>query len=265
VQFLATGDGGVATSTHCDQWTPTLIPEFDSLAFVAGGPQPTEDPTEVNGPDGRPRADTLFLLSMEGPAAATSLTTAFAAQLFDAGQLVATASPGRRLATPLLFILDEAANVCRIRQLPDLYSHFGSRGMPVLTILQGWSQGVQCWSEAGMQKLWSAANIKFYGGGVSEANFLRDLSTMIGDHDVEKWSRSSGRGGSSRSQSWSREAILSVAELQSLPRGRAVLLSSGNPAALLQTVPWMEGPHAAAITESLDGAGAGTGSVAVSW
>ena len=111
----------------------------------------------------------------------------------------------------------------------------------------------------------TTANIKFYGGGVSEANFLRDLSTMIGDHDVEKWSRSSGRGGSSRSQSWSREAILSVAELQSLPRGRAVLLSSGSPAALLQTVPWMEGPHAAAITESLDGAGAGTGSVAVSW
>jgi len=35
--------------------------------------------------------------------------------------VVATASPGRRLATPLLFILDEAANVCRIRQLPDLY------------------------------------------------------------------------------------------------------------------------------------------------
>jgi len=33
-------------------------------------------------------------------------------------------------------------------------------------------------------------------------------------------------------------------------------LSSGNPAALLQTVPWMEGPHAAAITTSLDGAGA---------
>jgi len=192
---------------------------------------------------------------MEGPAAATSLTTAFAAQLFDAGQLVATASKGRRLATPLLFILDEAANVCRIRALPDLYSHFGSRGMPVLTILQGWSQGVECWSEAGMQKLWSAANVKFYGGGVSEASFLRDLSTMVGDHDVEKWSRSNGRGGSSRSQSWSREPILSVDALGALPRGRAVLLSSGNPATMLETVPWMAGPHAEVITKSLATAG----------
>jgi type IV secretory pathway TraG/TraD family ATPase VirD4 len=248
-KFVVTAAGPVeahlAPGPHRDP-----IPEFDSLAFVAGGTQ-ASDELRTAAPGGRPPADTLFLLSMEGPAAATSLTTAFAAQLFGAGQLVATASPGRRLATPLLFILDEAANVCRIRQLPDLYSHFGSRGMPVLTILQGWSQGVECWTEAGMQKLWSAANIKFYGGGVSEANFLRDLSTMIGDHDVEKWSRSTGRGGSSRSQSFSREAILSSAALQALPRGRAVLLSSGNPAALLETVPWMAGPHAATITESL--------------
>ena len=178
VRFLDTIDGGVQAERTASR---RKISEFDSLAFVAGGPQPGEKPEpSQDTAENRSRADTLFLLSMEGPAAATSLTTAFAAQLFDAGQLVATASPGRRLATPLLFILDEAANVCRIRALPDLYSHFGSRGMPVLTILQGWSQGVECWTEAGMQKLWSAANVKFYGGGVSEANFLRDLSTMVG-------------------------------------------------------------------------------------
>ena len=48
-------------------------------------------------------------------------------------------------------------------------------------------------------------------------------------------------------------------------RNLGAVPSSGNPAALLQTVPWMDGPHAAAITTSLDGAGAGTDSVAVSW
>jgi len=259
VRFLDAIDGGVQAERTASR---RKIPEFDSLAFVAGGPQPGEQAEEANQDpaENRPRADTLFLLSMEGPAAATSLTTAFAAQLFDAGQLVATASKGRRLATPLLFILDEAANVCRIRQLPDLYSHFGSRGMPVLTILQGWSQGVECWTEAGMQKLWSAANVKFYGGGVSEANFLRDLSTMVGDHDVERWSRSNGRGGSSRSQSWSREPILSVDALGALPRGRAVLLSSGNPATMLETVPWMAGPHAETITKSLATSGSASDS-----
>lgn len=47
-----------------------------------------------------------------------------------------------RLATPLLGILDEAANVCRWKALPDQYSHYGSRGI----ILQSWSQGVEVWS-----------------------------------------------------------------------------------------------------------------------
>jgi hypothetical protein len=30
---------------------------------------------------------------------------------------------------------DEAANVCRWRELPNLYSHYGSRGVALMTIL----------------------------------------------------------------------------------------------------------------------------------
>ncbi|MDQ0819425.1 hypothetical protein QFZ79_001720 [Arthrobacter sp. V4I6] len=37
-----------------------------------------------------------------------------------------------------------------------------------MTILQSWSQGVEVWSLEGMRKLWSASNVKIYGGGVSE-------------------------------------------------------------------------------------------------
>nr|WP_258374267.1 TraG/TraD/VirD4 family protein [Curtobacterium sp. MCBD17_032] len=48
------------------------------------------------------------------------------------------------MATPLLCILDEAANVCRWKDLPDLYSHYGSRGIPIMSIFQSWSQGVEC-------------------------------------------------------------------------------------------------------------------------
>ena len=52
-------------------------------------------------------------------------------------------SPARRLvrsrlgglALPLVAVLDEVANVCRWRELPDLYSHYGSRGIVVLSIL----------------------------------------------------------------------------------------------------------------------------------
>ncbi|MFP3548287.1 hypothetical protein SB748_33435, partial [Rhizobium sp. SIMBA_035] len=35
------------------------------------------------------------------------------------------------------------------------------------------------------------------------------------------------------------------------PRGRAIMFASGAPAALLGTVPWMNGPHADAVRASI--------------
>jgi hypothetical protein len=57
-------------------------------------------------------------------------------------------------------------------------------GCVTLAGLQSWSQGVEVWGRDGMRKLWSAANIKFYGGGVSEVEFLSELSQLVGDFDL---------------------------------------------------------------------------------
>jgi len=48
-----------------------------------------------------------------------------------------------------------------------------------------------------------------------------------------------------------RERTLDVADLGALPRGRAVVFASGAPATLVETVPWMNGPHAAALRASI--------------
>ncbi|RII93742.1 hypothetical protein [Clavibacter californiensis] len=50
------------------------------------------------------------------------------------------------------------------------------------------------------------------------------------------------KGVRSTSTALKRESILEVAELVDLPRGRAVMLSSGIRAALLRTAPWFQGP-----------------------
>ncbi|MGL5865250.1 MAG: TraG/TraD/VirD4 family protein, partial [Dermatophilaceae bacterium] len=78
--------------------------------------------------------------------------------------------------------------------LPNLYSHYGSRGIVLMTILQSWSQGVDVWGESGMKKLWSAANVAVYSGGVKEREFLDMLSALIGDYDKRTASVSTGRG-----------------------------------------------------------------------
>ena len=147
--------------------------------------------------------------------------------------------------------LDEAANVCRWRELPNLYSHYGSRGIVLMTILQSWSQGVEVWGTDGMRKLWSASNVKVYGGGVSEAAFLEDLSRIIGDYDRASSSLSTGKGHRTVSRQLHRERILDVADLAAMPKGRALVLASGSRPTLVRTQPWMTGPHAEAVKASI--------------
>jgi type IV secretory pathway TraG/TraD family ATPase VirD4 len=95
----------------------------------------------------------------------------------------AAGQAGGRLAVPMLVVLDEAANVCRWKNLPDLYSHYGSRGIPILSLFQSWAQGRVVFGREGMRKLWSASNVKLYLGGVAEADFLHELSELVGDYD----------------------------------------------------------------------------------
>ena len=194
---------------------------------------------------------TLYSLSKEGRGSAGPLVTALTVAICEAAEEHAKRSPGGRLPTPMVAVLDEAANVCRWRELPNLYSHYGSRGICMMTILQSWSQGVEVWGRDGMRKLWSAANIKVYGGGVSEVEFLSELSQLVGDFDLNTTSVSHGRGGRSTNRAVRRERVLDVADLQALPKGRAIVFASGAPAALVRTLPWMTSPEAAAVRASI--------------
>lgn len=186
--------------------------------------------------------DTLYCLSQEGRGSASPIVTALTVAVIEAALEHAKTQPGGRLALPLFVALDEAANVCRWRELPDLYSHFGSRGIVVDTLLQSWSQGIGVWGDAGMNKLWSASNVKAYGGGVSEDKFLQSLSTLIGVEYVDQVQTSSGRQGTSRSVSVgaAQRSIAPVSELMAMPPSRAWVFSSGAPAAYVRTVPFWE-------------------------
>lgn len=200
---------------------------------------------------------TLYLLSREGEGGAGPLVAALTVAVIDAAEELATVSPGGRLATPMVAVLDEAANICRFRNLDSYYSHFGSRGIIIETILQNWAQGEEVWGVKGMEKLWSAANVKLYGGGVDDDRFLRRISDLIGAHTHLTRSESvSGQRGGSRSNvsvsvSSQERTILSIGELRELPQGRAVLFASGTPAALVRPVPWFLSDQAAAIEASI--------------
>lgn len=210
--------------------------------------------------------ETLYSLSKEGAGTAGPLVTALTAATIEAAEEHAARSRGGRLATPLVAVLDEAANVCRWKDLPDLYSHYGSRGIPIMAVFQSWSQGVGVFGKEGMLKLWSAANVKLYAGGVAEDEFLRTLSELVGTYDKETTSASYNKGVRSTTSALRREKILEVSDLTSMGRGRAIMLSSGARAALVDTVPWYKGPkdQVAAINASIAAHDAGSGPAPVS-
>ncbi|ANQ76166.1 MULTISPECIES: type IV secretory system conjugative DNA transfer family protein [Rhodococcus] len=212
-------------------------------------PRPHFDPREFVRSGG-----TLYSLSREGNGSAGPLVTALTVAVIDAAEELATTSPKGRLPVPLVAPLDEVANVVRWSKLPSLYSHYGSRGIIIMAILQSWSQGVEVWGERGMKKLWSAANVKVYGGGVAvdDGVFLRDMSTAIGDHWEITGSVTASSQGRSTSKQRTKVRTFTESELEALPRGRAIVRSSGNRPVIVRTAPWMAGPHADQIRASIE-------------
>ncbi|MET3810918.1 TraM recognition domain-containing protein [Arthrobacter sp. UYEF3] len=223
----------------------------NTLRWVAPGATVTTDSRpQFNPKDFARSGETIYILSKEGAGSAAPLTTALTVAIAEAMEERAERQGGR-LDLPALFALDELANVVRWASLPDQFSHYGSKGLIVMAILQSWSQGVELWGEANMRKIWSAANIKVYGGGVAEDGFLRALSDLIGDYSYTNVSLSSGKSGRSRSRQEGKERIFDVSNLAELDRGRAVVLASGAPATLVRTLPWYTGPHKDAVEASI--------------
>ncbi|AJT62539.1 hypothetical protein T261_0850 [Streptomyces lydicus] len=200
------------------------VPEFKPAEFVTS-------------------SDTLYLLSKDGGGGVSALIAACADSVMRAATAQAERAGGR-LDPPLLAILDEAANVCKISDLPDLYSHLGSRGIIPITILQSYRQGQRVWGDQGMDSLWSAATIKVIGSGIDDPDFADKLSRLIGDHDVETKSTSTSESGTSTSISMRQERIMPADRIRALAKGTALCLATGMRAAMLTLRPWYKEPGA---------------------
>lgn len=198
-----------------------------------------------------PGQDTMYILSKEGADNAAALTTALTAAIMTAAETYGEQSGGR-LPIPLIAALDEAANVVRWPELPHLYSHYGSRGIILMTILQSYAQGAEIWGEAGMELMWSATAILLYGGGVRDDKMLQKLEALVGEAEVFETS-TSRTGESPRSVSRQRRErkILTVADLASLEQGRALVLASKRRPMIAQMEPWWTRRWPARITQAL--------------
>lgn len=197
-----------------DREIPVHAPQFDPYAFV----QSTKEG----------QGETLYLLSKEGEGGAAPLVTALTMAVCEAGEHIASRRRRGRLPIPMVVVLDECANVCKDEQLPNKISHYGSRGIVILIILQSYKQGAAVWGDKGMDKMWSAANVKVYGGGVDDVDFLTDLSKRIGHVDLLRTSVSfGGKQGRSTQRQYESVEITAPSDLGDMPLGRIIVIAGG--------------------------------------
>jgi len=208
------------------------LPEFDPWSFV----------------DSR---DSLYALSMEGPDSAAPIMTALVGQIIEAALDSARARSNGRLRVPLVCVLDEAANCCKIGQLPDYFTYAGGHGVILMVWLQVLEQGKQVWGEEGLFKMF-AQSIECYGGGIGDTTYLRRWVELIGNHEVADTQINTGRGGTGYTHSWRSEPIADIAELAALEKNRALVRIPGNKPVLVRKTFWSDTEFAPLIHRSLE-------------
>lgn len=180
------------------------ILEFDPALFVQG-------------------SGTIYALSSEkSEGNASALVTAICNHITDEAEAFAKRSYASHLPHPMLIALDEAANICKWSKLPDLYSYYRAYGITLLTVLQSYAQGYEVWGQKGMEKLYTAANIILFLGGITEIDLLKNISQFLGQYEYRSTSLSYRSGGVLQSSSVSdqRIDILTPSELQKWPQGK---------------------------------------------
>lgn len=187
--------------------------------------------------------DTLYLLSAQGRPSTALTASLTAVTCFTAFQFAQSecADNNRRLPTPMCCVLDEAANICRWPELSDVYSYFGSAGIPIMTIWQNPDQGKAAFGETNFGSLFNNANITVYLGGIKDATWLGQISQLVGQREIVRGSLNIDHTGRrSINDSIQKEQILDVSDLAEWPVGRALLLASQCRAQIVRTVPWTE-------------------------
>ncbi len=159
---------------------------------------------------------------------------------------------------PVLFLLDECANVAPIPDLPAMLSEAGGQGLQVICVFQDISQVRRRWPREadGFMSLFGARIIL---SGVADPKTLDQLSLLAGDWDRPVQTLSEQRptswltpnGQYTQTESWTtrRERIIPPDRIAQLDRGEALVMI-GPHWQLVPTLPYHQHPTFAPITAS---------------
>jgi type IV secretory pathway TraG/TraD family ATPase VirD4 len=186
----------------------TLGPELDPEAFVEG-------------------AHSLFICSS---ARRQALLAPLVVGML--GDIQSAAYRRGDVERPVLFALDELANIAPLPDLPQLVSEGGGQGVLTIGCLQDLSQARQRWGQMADGFL-SLFPVTVVLPGVADARTLASLRDLAGDRDVLTITDSTSGGGAhrdtwSRSISTQRRARVSLDEAARGRDGHGLVIGSDN-------------------------------------
>lgn len=192
---------------------------------------------------------TLYAIATDrGAAAAAGLVSALIEDIAYVARVIAARSPGGRMDPPVLFLLDECANVAPIPSLPALLADGRGQNLTVIPIFQALAQVRSRYGDEDASTVFSASQIKLILGGTDDADDLRDLSALIGERD--DWFTTTSRSShalaidtnATTSSSLRKVPILPPDAIRSIPFGSAVMLLSQADPLPLQMRKWTDRP-----------------------
>jgi type IV secretory pathway TraG/TraD family ATPase VirD4 len=194
----------------------SLLAAYRTDAALHAARHPTFDPDDFAA-----STDTLYLVS---PAATQHLHAAIVVALLDQ---IRTATYRWHPKPPMLYALDEVANIAPLPDLPASLAEGGSQGLVVMASLQDLSQARARWDKAadGFLTLFTH---KIVLPGVADPATLKAISTLAGEIDVPVRSESTNRGRNwSSATSWTtrRQPRLPADQVANTGAGSAILIS----------------------------------------
>lgn len=171
--------------------------------------------------------------------------------LYQAKRLALTA-PGGRIEPCLYFIGDEITNIAPLPSLPSLMNEGGGSGVAVSVFAQNLHQLRERWGDKGGRAIADSASARLLIGGSSDVSGLRDAQALAGQITETTSSNSWGGGRFSVSENVRRENLFDLADLRTLPEGRAIAMVGNLPPVELTVPAWWQRPDAAALTAGRD-------------
>jgi type IV secretion system protein VirD4 len=166
---------------------------------------------------------TLYLI---GDAKASKLLRpiflALLSEVIDAAYELANRHGGR-LELPLLVCLDEAGNVAPLPNLAEIASTAPSHNIQLISIFHDLAQARSRYRQQA-ETVVNSHRARMLLPGVADLDTLRYFSGLVGEEERRELTRTSGRGGTTRSYGHRQAPLISPEALRQLPEGHALLL-----------------------------------------